>query len=63
MIAKNIKLKSRQGTVFYELTEKSVDEWNAACALQRQKIFLKLFGFDPENDKEARQGLSRYVKR
>lgn len=58
--AKNIKMKVRKGVIFYELTEKSTEEWNAAAVLQRQKLFLQLYGFDPETDQEARQGICRY---
>ena len=58
--AKNIKMKARKGQVFYELTEKSAEEWNAAAALQRQRIFFQLYGFDPETDQEASQGIDRY---
>ena len=63
MIAKNLKKKVRQGTVFYELKDISAAEWNEKAMLQRQRIFLKMFGFDPENDKEAKQEISRYLKR
>lgn len=63
MIAKNIKLKARQGAVFHELKEKSVDDWNAACALQRRKIFLSLFNFDPQDDAEAVQALSKIFQK
>lgn len=63
MIAKNLKKKVRQGTVFYELKDISADKWNEKAILQRQRIFLKMFGFDPENDKEARESIDRYFKR
>lgn len=63
MIAKNLKKKVRQGTVFYELKDISAVEWNEKAMLQRQRIFLKMFGFDPESDKEAREGIDRYFKR
>nr|WP_321303430.1 hypothetical protein [uncultured Trichococcus sp.] len=63
MIAKNLKKKVRQGTVFYELKDISAAEWNEKAVLQRKKIFLKMFGFDPESDKEAREGIDRYLKR
>ncbi len=63
MIAKNLKKKVRQGTVFYELKDISAAKWNEKAVLQRKKIFLKMFGFDPENDKEAQEEISRYLKR
>ena len=63
MIAKNLKKKVHQGTVFYELKDISAAEWNEKAMLQRQRIFLKMFGFDPESDKEAREGIDRYFKR
>ena len=63
MIASNLKKKVRQGTVFYELKDISAAEWNEKAMLQRQRIFLKMFGFDPENDKEAREGIDRHLKK
>ena len=61
--AKNIKIKVRKDAIFYELTEKSTAEWNEKAMLQRQIIFLKMFGFDPESDKEAREGIDRHLKK
>ena len=61
--AKNIKMKVRKGQVFYELNDISAAEWNEKAELQRKIIFLKLFGFDPENDNEARESIDRYFKR
>ena len=63
MIAKNLKKKARKSQVFYELNDISAAEWNEKAMLQRQRIFLKMFGFDPENDKEAQEEISRYLKR
>ena len=63
MIAKNLKKKARKSQVFYELNDISAAEWNEKAMLQRQRIFLKMFGFDPENDKEAREGIDRYFNR
>lgn len=63
MIAKNLKKKVRQGTVFYELNDISAAEWNEKAVLQRHRIFLKMFGFDPESDIEAREGIDRYLKK
>lgn len=62
MIAKNLKKKARKGQVFYELKDISAAEWNEKAVQQRKKIFLKMFGFDPENDKEAQEGIYRYFK-
>ena len=61
--AKNIKMKVRKGQAFYELNDISAAEWNEKAMLQRQRIFLKMYGFDPESDKEAREGIDRYFKR
>ena len=58
--AKNIKTHSYKGLTEYELIEKSPEEWNKAAAAQRCVIFLKLYGFDPEDDKEAREGINKY---
>ena len=63
MIAKNLKKKARKSQVFYELNDISAAEWNEKAMLQRQRIFLKMFGFDPEDDKEAREGIDRYFNR
>ncbi len=63
MIAKNIKMKVRKGQVFYELNDINGIEWNQKAMMQRKRIFLKMFGFDPENDDEARKGIERYFKR
>ena len=63
MIAKNLKKKARKGQVFYELKVISAAEWNEKAMLQRNRIFLKMFGFDPESDKEAQEGIDRYFKR
>ena len=63
MIAKNLIKKARKGQVFYELKDISTAKWNEKALLQRQRIFLKMFGFDPESDKEAREGIDRYFKR
>lgn len=60
MIAKNLKKKARKGEVFYELKDISAAEWNEKAMLQRQKLFLQLYGFDPETDQEAKQGICRY---
>ena len=42
--------------------EIEVREWNRAAELQRKRIFLALYGFDPEYDKECREGLDRFFK-
>ena len=63
MIAKNLKKKARKGQVFYELNDISAAEWNEKAMLQRQRIFLKMFGFDPESDTEAREGIDRHLKK
>ena len=63
MIAKNLKKKARKSQVFYELNDISAAEWNEKAMLQRQRIFLKMFGFDPESDTEAREGIDRHLKK
>lgn len=63
MIAKNLKKKARKGQVFYELEDISAAEWNEKAMLQRQRIFLKMFGFDPEDDAEAVQALGKIFKK
>ena len=40
--------------------EIEVREWNRAAELQRKRIFLTLYGFDPEDEKECREGLDRF---
>lgn len=57
---KNIRRHSYKGHTEYELIEKSRGEWNKAAAAQRRVIFLNLYGFDPEEDKEAREGINKY---
>lgn len=59
---KNIRTHSYKGQTEYELIEKSRGEWNKAAAAQRRVIFLKLYGFDPENDHEAQEGIDKYFK-
>lgn len=61
-IAKNIRTHAYKGITTFELFEKGPSEWNKAAAKQRRKVFLKLYGFDPENDEEAQQGLDKYFK-
>jgi hypothetical protein len=46
-----------------QIFEIEVREWNQAAELQRKRIFLALYGFDPENEKECCEGLDRYFKK
>lgn len=57
---KNIRARTYKSITTFELLEKSPEEWNKAAAAQRRVIFLKLYGFDPEDDKEAREGTNKY---
>ena len=60
---KNIRARTYKSITTFELLEKSPEEWNKLAVSQRQRIFLKMFGFDPENDKEAREGIDRHLKK
>ena len=60
---KNIRARTYKSITTFELLEKSPEEWNKLAVSQRQRIFLKMFGFDPESDKEAQEGIDRYFKR
>lgn len=61
-IAKNIQVHAYKGQTVHVLNEKNIEQWNMAAAAQRRVIFLKLYGFDPEDDKEAQQGLKKYFQ-
>ena len=63
MIANNLKKKVRQGTVFYELKDINAAEWNEMAMKQRERIFLKMFGFDPEDDAEAVRALGKIFQK
>ena len=43
--------------------EIEVREWNRAAELQRKRIFLALYGFDPEDEKECREGLELFFNK
>ena len=60
---KNIRARTYKSITTFELLEKSAEEWNKLAVSQRQRIFLKMFGFDPENDKEAQEGIDRHLKK
>ena len=61
-IAKNIRTHVYKGITTFELVEKSPEEWNKAAAVKRQALFLRLYGFDPMDAKEAQEGLNKYFK-
>jgi hypothetical protein len=59
--ANNIRIiEYPNGHKIAELLEESAQAWNAKAAERRRAIFLKMYGFDAMDDKEAQEGLDKY---
>jgi hypothetical protein len=63
IMPKNIRTRAYGGEVICELVEPSIADWNAKAAKSRKALYLKLYGMDPTDDKEAQQGIDRYFKK